>query len=350
MLNFIFVATLAIGLFALLSWGVRTLPAERWQMLAAVPVAKSADGSWRGVNLTFYGFFSATGTVFGFAMMMLLLGSIGLPLGLAVLLTLAMVAICIPASRLVAGIVERKRDTFTVAGAAFAASLAFPVLVLALQPLTARIANRQIAVLPMLAAAAISYALGESIGRLACLSFGCCYGLPLRQANPAVARLFQRHNLVIHGPTKKAAYASGLAGEPLIPVQALTSAVFAVSGVAGLALFLLQHFRMAALLPVVASWGWRACSEWLRADYRGGARISVYQIMAVLAVLYLTAFVVFLPTAAAVRPNLQLALAQVASAAVLVPLEIFWIALFVYYGKSRVTASTLSFHLVEERL
>ena len=30
-------------LFALLCWGVRTLPAERWQMLAAVPVAKS-DG------------------------------------------------------------------------------------------------------------------------------------------------------------------------------------------------------------------------------------------------------------------------------------------------------------------
>ena len=350
MLNFVFVTTLAIGLLALLNWGVRTLPAERWQMLAAVPVAKSADGSWRGVNLTFYGFFSATGTVFGFAMMMLLLGSLGVPLGLAMLLTLAMVAICIPASRLVAGMVERKRDTFTVAGAAFAASLAFPVLALALQPLTTRIANRQIAVLPMLAAAAISYALGESIGRLACLSFGCCYGLPLRQANPALARLFQKHNLVVHGPTKKAAYASGLAGEPLIPVQALTSAVFAISGVAGLTLFLLQHFRLAALLPVVASWGWRACSEWLRADYRGGSRISVYQIMAVLAVLYLTGFLVFLPSAAAVRPNLQIALTQIASAAVLVPLEIFWIALFIYYGKSRVTASTLSFHLVTERL
>ena len=61
MLNLTFVATVAVGLLALLSWGVRTLPGERWQMLAAVPVAKAPDGSWRGVNLTFYGFFSATG-------------------------------------------------------------------------------------------------------------------------------------------------------------------------------------------------------------------------------------------------------------------------------------------------
>ena len=69
--------------------------------------------------------------------------------------------------------------------------------------------HRGIPVLPTFAAAAIAYVLGESIGRLACLSFGCCYGMPLREANPAVARLFHNHNLVIHGPTKKAAYASG---------------------------------------------------------------------------------------------------------------------------------------------
>ena len=82
-MNFAFVAALALGLFLLLSWGVRALPAERWQMLAAVPVAKAADGSWRGVNLTFYGFFSATGTAFGFTMMLLLLASVGIPASIA---------------------------------------------------------------------------------------------------------------------------------------------------------------------------------------------------------------------------------------------------------------------------
>ncbi len=349
MMNFAFVAALAIGLFALLGWGVRTLPAERWQMLAAVPVAKAADGSWRGLNLTFYGFFSATGTVFGFAVMLLLLASLGIPASLAIVLALLLLAVCVPASRLIAGVVERKRNTFTVAGAAFVASLVFPWLVLALQPLSAKWLHREIAVLPILAAAAISYAVGESIGRLACLSFGCCYGMPLRDAKAALARLFRRHNLVIHGATKKAAYASGLADQPLIPVQAITSTVFAAAGVAGLALFLMRHFRLAALVPVIATWGWRACSEWLRADYRGGSRISEYQCMAVLSVLYLGTFLLLLPSSA-MTPDLSAALAQFSSAAIILPLQAFWVALFLYYGRSRVTASTLSFHVIAERL
>jgi len=350
MMNLAFVTALALGLFVLLSWGVRTLPAERWQMLAAVPVAKAADGSWRGVNLTFYGLFSATGTAFGFAMMLFLLASVGIPASVAILLALLLLAVCVPASRVIAGIVERKRNTFTVAGAAFVASLIFPVLILALQPFAAKVLHHEIAVLPILAATAISYALGESIGRLACLSFGCCYGMPLRDAKPALARLFQRHNLVIHGSTKKAAYASGLAGEPLIPVQAITSAVFATAGLAGLVLFLLHDFRLAALIPVIASWGWRACSEWLRADYRGGSRISVYQVMAILSVLYLSIFLVLLPSSPAIKPDLSVAFAQFFSAAIVLPLQVFWVALFLYYGRSRVTASTLSFHVIAERL
>jgi hypothetical protein len=350
MMNLAFVAALALGLFVLLSWGVRALPAERWQMLAAIPVAKAADGSWRGVNLTFYGFFSATGIAFGFAIMLLLLVSVGIPVSITVLFAILLLVVCVPASRLIAGIVERKRNTFTIAGAAFVASLIVPLLVLALQPLAAKMLVHEIAVLPILAAAAISYALGESVGRLACLSFGCCYGMPLREAKPALARLFQKHNLVIHGSTKKAAYASGLAGEPLIPVQAISSAVFAASGLAGLALFLSQHFRLAALIPVIASWGWRACSELLRADYRGSSRISVYQIMAILSVVYLSIFLVLLPSSSTLTPDLSSAFAQFSSAAIIFPLQLFWVALFLYYGRSRVTGSTLSFHVIAERL
>ncbi len=350
MTNLSFVVALALALFVLLNWGVRALPAERWQMLAAVPVSRSDDGSWHGVNLTFYGFFSASGTVFGFAMLLLLLASVGVPSSLALALALVMLAICIPSSRLVAALVEHKRNTFTVAGAAFAASLVFPPLVLGLRPLLARFMHQPIPVLPLLAAAAIAYALGESVGRLACLSFGCCYGLPLRDAKPVVARLFRKHHLVLYGGIKKASYASGLAGEPLIPVQALTSAVFAISGIAGLSLFLMQHFRLAALVPAMATWGWRAFAERLRADDRGGHRFSVYQLMAAASMLYLVFFVAIVPVGWAPQPQLAAALAQVSSSAVVVPLEILWIALFVYYGKSRVTASNVSFHLVRERL
>ena len=83
---------------------------------------------------------------------------------------------------MIAGLVERKRNTFTVAGAAFVATIVFPLLVLALRPLAARVLHCEIPVLPTFAAAAIAYVLAESIGRLACLSFGCCYGMPLRDA------------------------------------------------------------------------------------------------------------------------------------------------------------------------
>src|SRR5208337_3871235 len=265
--------------------------------------------------------FSATGTAFGFTMTLLLLASVGIPVSITVLLAIVLLGVCVPASRLIAGLVEHKRNTFTIAGAAFVAGLIVPWLVLALQPFAAKLVHREIAVLPILAAIAISYALGESIGRLACLSFGCCYGMPLRDAKPALARLFQKHNLVIHGSTKKAAYASGLAGEPLIPVQAITSAVFATAGLAGLVLFLLRDFRLAALIPVIASWGWRACSEWLRADYRGGSRISVYQVMAILSVLYLSIFLVLLPSSPAITPDLSVAFAQFFSAGIVLPLQ-----------------------------
>ena len=350
MLNAIFIVSLAIALFALLFWGVRNLPAERWQMLAAVPVTKSPDGSWKGLNLTFYGFFSASGTTFVFAIMLLLLACVQIPLLVGVSVVLLILLVCVPASRLIAGIVERKRNTFTVAGAAFVATLLLPWLVLAMQFVIATAIHRSFAIMPVFAAAAIGYVLGESIGRLACLSFGCCYGMPLRDANPSVARLFRKHNLVIQGSTKKAAYASGLAGEPLIPVQAISSTVFAMAGLSGLAFFLAQQPRTAAMIAILTSWCWRACSEWLRADHRGHSRISTYQVMAAFSAVYLGAFILLAPDISAPVPNLSAALAHMTSAPILLALEILWIGLFLYYGRSRVTASKVSFHVLANQI
>ena len=350
MLNVSFVAALALGFLALIAWGVRTLPAENWQMLAAIPLTKSEDGSWRGLNLTFYGFFSATGTAFGFVIMLLLLASVGMPVALSFALALFVLLVCVPASRLVAALVEGKRNTFTVAGAAFVATIVFPLLLIALRPLARRFLHHEILLLPTFAATAIAYVLGEAIGRLACLSFGCCYGMPLRDANPVIARIFQKHNLLVSGPTKKASYASGLAGEPLIPVQAITSVVFAISGIVGVGLFLAQRFRLAALVPVLASWGWRACSECLRADYRGTSRISTYQLMAIFSAAYLGIFLLLTPSGATVMPDLATGFAQVCSAPVMLLVQIFWVGLFLYYGRSRVTASTVTFHVVADRI
>ncbi len=344
MLNVWFVAAIAALLSGLLYWGFRTLPAERWQMIAAIPMAKNAEGAWRGVNLTFYGFFSATGMTFGIALAIVLIASLRMSLAVAFVLIAATVGICLPASRIVAAIVEKKRNTFTIAGAAFVASLMVPPALWLGERMLHSWTQVNIFALPLLAAAAIAYAMAEAIGRLACISFGCCYGMPLRQASPWLARLFRRYHLVLHGRTKKAAYASGFDEEPLIPVQAVTSIVFALSGFAGLVLFLAQQWRLAMIIPVIGTWGWRAVAENLRADHRGHSRISVYQIMSVIGLAYLTIAALVMPAEGA-APDLVLGLAQISSTAVVVLLQAFWILVFIYYGRSRVTGSTVSFHV-----
>ena len=349
MLNDLFVAAIAALISALLSWGFRKLPEERWQMIAAVPTAKTADGAWQGINLTFYGFFSATGITFGIALAILLIGSMHMPLTLAFILVVAVIAICLPASRLVAAIVERKRNTFTIAGAGFVAAMIFPpTLFFSQQALHTRM-HITIFALPLLAAAGIAYAIAEAIGRLACISFGCCYGIPLRQARPRLAKLFSRYHLVFHGGTKKAAYASGLDDQPLIPVQAITSILFAVSGLTGLVLFLAQRWRLAMIVPVVGTWGWRALAETLRADYRGNSRISIYQIMSLIAMCYLTFAALVMPVEG-VAPDLTRGFSEISSTGVFLFLQALWILLFLYYGRSRVTGSVVSFHVIEKSI
>src|SRR5271169_1475734 len=349
MIDVVFVAGLAAVLFGALAWGNRTLPAERWQMIAAVPRSKNGNGEWQGLNLTFYGFFSATASTFGVAMAIVLLSSVGMPLLAAGSVIATMMAICVPASRLVARMIEGKRNTFTIAGAAFLATLIMPPGLLLAQRVLASWFDIKVYVMPTVAATAIVYALSEAIGRMACLSFGCCYGKPLREASPRLARMFGHLHLVFHGNTKKAAYASGLAEEPLVPVQAITSVVFTVAGLAGLGLFLAGSWRLAAIIPALATWGWRALSETLRADHRGHSRISVYQWMALIAMAYLVLMLTLIPSEGP-TPNLAAGLAQVTSAGAIVILQLLWAGLFLFYGRSRVTGSVVSFHVVAERV
>lgn len=347
MINVLFVVTLAASIAALLIWGCKTLPQERWQMIASVPVAKRSDGGWAGLNLTFYGFFSASGCVFGIALATVLLSSLHVSIAIILLLVAFILALCLPASRLVAAIVEKKRSTYTIAGAAFVAAIVLPPAVWSISRLLPRF-GLLLAPMPVLAAIGISYALAEAIGRMACMSFGCCYGMPLRNAPLGVARLFGRFYTVFRGSTKKAAYASGLEEEPLIPVQALTSIMFAAAGLIALSLFLAQHWRTAVIVSVVGTWGWRALAENLRADHRGHSRISSYQAMSIIAMLYLTGSAILLP-ANAPAPDLILGLSQFTTAGVILLLQALWIFLFLFYGRSQVTASQVSFYVVTER-
>lgn len=344
MTSLIFVASLAVGMAALFCWAFKTLPNERWQMIATVPICKREDGAWEGLNLTFYGFFSATGIVFGVAVAVLLFAAIGLSPAYGLLFAATVVAGCVPLSRFVAAVVEKKKNTFTIAGAAFAAAILLPPLVWLAGRVLPTSFGVKIEMLPVLAAVIIAYALAEAIGRLACISFGCCYGLPLRSAEQLPARLFAHHPMIFHGATKKVAYASGLENEPLIPIQALTSIVFAVSGLLGLSFFLLERWRLAMIIPVLGTWGWRAFAEALRADYRGDSKISVYQAMSLVAVGYLSLVALAFPSAGPV-PNLTRGLSLFRFLPLVLCFQALWLCLFCYYGRSRVTGAVLSFHV-----
>jgi hypothetical protein len=115
--DLLFVLVLGLLLGSLLLWGFRTLPGERWQILATLPLSKNENGSWRGINITWYGLLSATAYMLASALLFVLAGSIGVP----PLVTLAIVAlvhtVAMPAARIMALLVEKKKHTFTIAGA-----------------------------------------------------------------------------------------------------------------------------------------------------------------------------------------------------------------------------------------
>lgn len=344
MLTAIFITALALAMALLFRWGFKALPEERWQMVASVPLTKASDGSWRALNLTYYGVFMACSVTFGFAMAFLLMTSIGVPALLVLGMLFVTVFLCVPASRLVAAVVEKRKDTYTIAGAGFVATLLLPPAICVVNVAAPAALGAGMQLLPVMAAAAIAYALAESVGRLACMSFGCCYGKPVGMGPRALGKLFEHYHTVFHGKTKKAVYASNLENQALIPVQALTSIVFGVAGVVGLSLFFSQHWKLALIVPALGTWGWRAFAENLRADHRGHSRISAYQIMSIIAGIYLAVMALFLSPNGPI-PDLLLGLSQFRSVAILLFLQILWIVLFLYYGRSKVTHSEVEFHV-----
>lgn len=350
-MNTIFILLLAIVLAAVLGWGFKYLPGERWQFLAAVPLYKKKNGSWRSVNFTYYGFFVATSQLLAIILALCLLGSIKASiLGTCIVLT-AVLLVCIPAARIVAMIVEKKRHTFTIGGASFAGIVLAPWAILASQQiLSLTTSNHYLPILPLLAAFSIAYTMGEGLGRLACLSFGCCYGKPVDQAPPFLQKIFRRVNTVFHGEHKKAAYESNLCDVPLIPIQAITSVIYSIATVAGTYCFLHGYFSAALLMTIATTQLWRIISETMRADFRGFSKISAYQKMGLIAVIYMSVVVLTVPRTELAHPIITQGLSNLWNPSVIVGLQLLWFIAFFFFGKSTMTTSTLHFSLIKKNI
>ena len=129
MTQIVFVSALAAFSALYLIWGVKTLPAERWQIAAAVPLEKRGDGSWSGINLTWYGILTANAYLAATLLALVLMGAAGVSLRAVAATVVLLLAACVPASRLVAQVVERKANTFTVGGAVFVGTLIAPWII-----------------------------------------------------------------------------------------------------------------------------------------------------------------------------------------------------------------------------
>ena len=236
MWNELFVLALGLIFLAYLSWGFRHLPEEKWQILATLPARPDAAGHWHGLNLTYYGLFSSAAQLVSVLMIFLLFGAVGVTRAETVMMVVMVLGVCIPASKFVALLVEKKSAVLTIGGAAFVGILLAPWAILLTNATIGEYLGTRIPPVPTLAAMSFGYAFGEGLGRLACISFGCCYGKPLPQSPALLQRLFRVRHIVFHGPLKKIAYAGNMAGEKVIPIR-VTALLYTAVGLAGCCCF-----------------------------------------------------------------------------------------------------------------
>jgi hypothetical protein len=348
--NELFVVGVGVFFAMVLWWAFTTLPGQGWQIVASVPLKREPNGEWRGLNLTYYGVLIASAALTGVAITFVLMASIGVSVAMTLLVAVGVMITRLPAAKIIAGVVEKKPHTFTIGGALFVGALMTPVLLWVIERVAGSGTDSRLAALPIIAAMSIGYTFGEGVGRLACISFGCCYGKPLAECGAWMRGLLGGRSFVFSGETKKVAYEGGLEGKELVPIQAMTSTIHICAGLLCLYLYLTAHFSWAFVISMFVTQAWRVYSETLRSDYRGDSKVSAYQIMAAAAVAYSIALAYLFSNSPAPQPDALRGISSLWSPGVLVFMQSLWILVFLYTGRSMVTASTMSFHVLKDRV
>lgn len=351
MQNLAFVSTLGILLLSISIRAFIRLPKQDGQILAAVPIKPCGTAVWNGLNLTAYGLYNAIAYALAAAITFLLLGSISIPVHTIALVFFALVIICVPASSIVARIVEGKQHTLTVGGASFVGIILAPWIVLLASRISTHAGTAPIPVLPVLSALSIAYTFGEGIGRLACISFGCCYGRSIQSLPQHLQTWFAPIAFRFVGHTRKIAYAGNLENIPVVPIQAMTNLLYLSTGLFTMLLFLHGHFMAACLASLLITQIWRIVSEWFRADFRGSLRFSAYQRMSLTSILYMAVVLSILSTLEMpIMPQLRAGLQTLWHPGILLALQALFVFAFLFTGRSTVTGSTIKFYVCKERI
>jgi prolipoprotein diacylglyceryltransferase len=354
LLELVFQAGLVSILTAVVIWGIRFLPGERGQFLAAIPRKREPqDGVWWGVNLTYYGLLTASAQILALLVFLLLAVSAGTPLQVAAIWGAVLLTATAVSASLLARLVEGRRYTLTVGGASVTVLLITPVGVAGIEALGWGRDQLHPPLLVTLVAVAIAFCFGEGLGRLACLSFGCCYGRPIQSFSPFWRKVLSRGLITFSGATKKAVYAGGLGGLGLFPIQAVSAVLLLSLGMGGWVLFFRGSLEAAFLATALPYHLWRVVSEYFRADYRGRGSWSAYQIASLLMVpwsLFWTWFAADASGDLRSLPDLEYALRTTWDPGVLLSLQVLWCILLVSAGISRVTDSRVEFRVRGDRV
>ena len=344
----LFLGIVSLAVFVLFRWAFALLPLEQWQIMAVLLRNRTDSYRWNGLNLTYYGGITASAVTLAAGNMLFLLGAIHVPPGISLLFVLSLMSLAVPASKVIAKVVEKKPFTFTIGGASFTGLVMAPVTAVAINGMHHQ--PDVLPILPALSALVISFALGEGIGRLACISYGCCYGKPLSACSPVMQALFKNLHFRFTGATKKIAYAGNLESVPVVPIQAVTAVISTTGYLIGMALFLTGHFAAGLFVALLITQVWRAVSEIWRADHRGQGSISMYQVMSIVGMGYLIAVTMVVPSSSLAAPDLLTGLLSLWTPAVLLFLQSVWIGMFLFMGRSHMTGSVLSLFVNKEYL
>jgi Prolipoprotein diacylglyceryl transferase len=353
----IFALGLLFLLTLLLNWACRTLPKEKWQFFAVIPRTKRADGFWDSRNFTWYGALSAVAFMFAFSLVVLMTSAININPTFVIASFISLTFIALLASKHVARMVERMHNTFTIGGAVFVVVLLAPWLLvgcnLLLPQMGLGMGLSKTELLALLSAIAVAYVYGEGIGRIACISFGCCYGKRVDNLTGYSYQVFSRLNFVFYGSTKKIAYAAAMEGVAVVPIQAITSLIYFITGSIGFCLFMRGHYASALIVVMLISQGWRFASEFMRADFRGAGKITAYQWMAALTALLCVIYAVYFYEAPSailnpMTPSLQQGLLGLWSPGNFIFVQLIGLYIFWTTGKSTVTRSRMAMYLATD--
>ncbi len=335
---------LLIFIFSLICF--KKLPKEKYQFLLVIPYKKINNEEWRSLNITYYGLFNALGYSLGLFLCLFNFFALGIEKLDALYNLILIFTICMPISKLIPIYVEKTKHGFTIAGALFFGIITTPISTFLVYFFQGKLNLFYDNLLPILSTMSVSFLLGESIGRLGCISFGCCYGKKVEEVNNTfLKKVFNNFNTVYYGDLKKASYASNLNGIKTVPIQAMSVLINLILSFIGQLLFLESNYTLSLVITILGNQLFRFFAEFLRADYRGSDTITIYQKMSIINIAIITLIIYIFPSNKGILLDIQRGINYVFEYKVFIAILFVFFISFFYTGISTATYSITKFKL-----